>query len=200
MGLGLGLGLVEDWPGAVDISYKSAGVSAGEGINEIIRTYLYLYLYLVLLFFFLVRLLYPIPASGIKLPVAILVGLLTHCPSCSFKSHSSNPRRRDRKLRATIPIKKHKPREGPAERDRHLSSTTSSLTFLERPNHSSSQQLHAVYIVLKSSFPCNMITFRAILQTLIMELGFSNARHTIMSSHGLLGPILDPVFMLLPSQ
>jgi hypothetical protein len=77
MGLGLGLGLVEDWPGAVDISYKSAGVLAGEGINQIIRTYLYLYMYLVLLFFFLVRLLYPIPASGIKLPVAILVGLLT---------------------------------------------------------------------------------------------------------------------------
>jgi dolichol kinase len=66
MGLGLGLVLAEDWPGAVGISYKSAGVSAEEGINEIIRTYqkkkeiirtylyLYLYLYLVLLFFFLV--------------------------------------------------------------------------------------------------------------------------------------------------
>jgi hypothetical protein len=63
MGLGLGLVLVEDRPRAVDISYKSAGVSAGYGINEIIRTYLYLYLYLVLLFFFLVRP-YPIPASG----------------------------------------------------------------------------------------------------------------------------------------
>jgi hypothetical protein len=65
MGLGLGLVPVEDWPRAVDTSYKSAGVSAGYGINEIIRTYLHL----VLLFFFLVRL-YPIPASGIKLPVA----------------------------------------------------------------------------------------------------------------------------------
>jgi hypothetical protein len=64
----------------------------------------YLYLYLLLLFF-LVKLLYPIPASGIKLPVTILAGLLTSgiravdppwIPPSSLPSMSLPQARRDR--------------------------------------------------------------------------------------------------------